>query len=380
MTIIGFLLRSVFRHKLRVALTIFALTTAFILFILLRSVAVVFEVGFSGLSDTRMQTQHKYSMVQLLPYSHRYQIEAVDGVTRVTHASWFGGSFKEGETNDASFAVDPESYFDVYDQYIVDPQQLTTFKATRTGAMAPVAMVEKYGWKIGQKIPAESTIFPNPTGEPWTFDLVGIYDPGSSAFGPFIFHYEYLNELYDLDAIGWFTFTISDAGQHAEIAQTIDKKFENSADATITMTESASMRSFMSQWGDISLMVTGILGAVFFTMILLITTTLIHSFRERIPELAVLKTLGFSDARVAIYMLAEGVLICGISAVLGVGLGVIFTMGVQATLGEMVFIYLELETALWALLIALLLGIFVGAFPSIIAHRLQIVQALQVRR
>ena len=377
-----FIVKSLFRHKLRVSLTIFSLTTAFILFILLRSVAVVFEAGWTGFEESRMQTTAKYSMIQLLPIAYGERILQTEGIIAVTHASWFGGSFEEGDTNIATFAVDPETYFQVYNDFEVDPAQLEMFKTTRTAALAPQGMLERYGWEIGQQIPCKSPIFPRPDNEPWLFDLVGTYNNPSSdndGFLAFLFNSEYLQETFDLGAVGWYVFTIDDPERSSEIAQAVDAKFANSFDETSTMTESEGAREFMSQWGNISLMVSGILGAVFFTMMLLTTNTMIQSYRERIPELGVLKTLGFNNVKVALYMICEGLLLSGLSALLGIALGVFITSGIQQQFGDAVFIFLGSETVMWAVVIALGLGLFVGVVPAIGANRLKIVDALHSR-
>lgn len=382
MNIFAFVRKSLFRHKLRVTLTIFSLTTAFVLFILLRSVAVVFEAGWSGLDESRMQTTSKYSMIQMLPLSYGTQIATTDGVNAVTHASWFGGSFVEGDTNVATFAVDPDTYFQVYNDYGVAPDQLEKFQSMRTAALAPASLVERYGWEIGQQIPCISTIFPQSNDEPWTFELVGTYTgPNSNTDGflAFLFNYKYLHETYDLGSVGWYVFSINDPKRSTEIAQAVDSKFANSFDETSTMTESEGAREFMSQWGDVSLMVTGILSAVFFTMVLLTMNTMIQSYRERIPELAVLKTIGFSNTKVACFMICEGLLLSGVSAFLGIAFGVVVTSGAQEMFGNMVFMYLELNTIIWGAIIAIVLGLFVGIIPAVGANRLRIVDALHAR-
>lgn len=375
---IQFLIRCMFRHKLRTTLTMLSLVTAFLLFVLLRSVAVVFETGWVSFDEVRLTTQSKYSMIEMLPLSHRDAILSINGVIDVTHASWFGGVFKEGETGDATFAIDPETYFDVYSDYTVDPDQLEEFKTTRTAALAPESLIEKYGWEIGQKIPVISPIFPNPEGGPFVFDLVGSYSSGNEGnnFLAFLFHYEYLRDTFAFGSVGWYTLTIDDPERADEISREIDQRFENSSDETRSMTESESFRQFVSQIGDISLMVTGILSAVFFTMILLTANTMVQGYRERIPELAVMKTLGFSDSSVSAYILAEALLMCCVSAAAGIGIGTLLVFSVQEYMPPMIPIYFDPVTCAWAGAIALGLGVLVGSAPAINANRLVIVDAL----
>lgn len=382
MTSFGFLIKSMFRRKLLVTLSMLSLTTAFLLFVLLRAVAVLFSGVIADVSDMRMQTSAKYSMIQLLPYRYGESIASVDGVLHVTHASWFGGAFEERDNSAMTFAVDPATYFDVYDGYQISSEHLNAFVESRTAAVAPESLVEKYDLEIGQKVPVTSSIFPTSNGEPWTFDLVGTYSSENKAeetYLPFLFHYEYLKEATGTAAVGWYIFTIADPGLSSEIAQTIDQQFENSADATKTMTESQAFRDWFAQIGDISLMMNGIIGAVFFTMLLLTTNTMIHSYRQRIPDLAVLKTLGFSDGRVARFMLFEGLIFCLSSAALGIGIAVFALAGIGPFLPSGFVLTVTPTTLIWGGCIAFGLGLVIGFVPAYSANRLVIVDALHAK-
>ena len=382
MTTFGFLLKNMFRRKLLVTLSMLSLMTAFLLFILLRSVAVLFSGVVAEVSDVRMQTTAKYSMIQLLPYRYGESIASVAGVLKVTHASWFGGVFEEGDSNDYAFAVDPKTYFDVYDTYRISPQYLEAFLQFRTAAVAPEALAEKHGWEVGQKVPVTSSIFPTTNGEPWIFDLVGTYNSenaGEEAYLPFLFHYELLKEATGVADVGWYIFTITDPSISGEIAQTIDQQFENSADATKTMTESQAFRDFFAQIGDISLMMNGIIGAVFFTMLLLTANTMVYNYRQRISEIAVLKSLGFSDGKLTRYMLLESLIFCLFSAAVGIGIAVLVLGGVGPYLPTGFVLTITPNTIYWAACIAIGLGLVVGIVPAYSANRLVIVNALHAR-
>ena len=382
MTTFGFLLKSMFRRKLLVTLSMLSLTTAFLLFILLRSVAVLFSGVVADVSDVRMQTSSKYAIIFLLPHRYGEEIASVDGVLDVTHASWFGGAFKEGDDSAMTFAVDPTTYFEVYDDYLISSEHLSAFVELRTAAVAPEAIMERYDLEVGQKIPVTSPIFPTSNGEPWTFDLVGTYrskNESEADFLPFLFHFEYLKEAAGVSDVGWYTFTIDDPEQSAEIAQIIDSKFENTSDATKTMTESQAFRDFFAQMGDISLMMNGIIGAVFFTMLLLTANTMIHSYRQRIPDLAVLKTLGFSNAKVARFMLIESLLFCTTSAAVGIGFATLALHGIGPFLPSGFVLTVTGPTLIWGAFIAVGLGLVIGLVPAISASRLVIVNALHTR-
>ena len=382
MTTFGFLFKNMFRRKLLVTLSMLSLMTAFLLFVLLRSVAVLFSGVIADTSDVRMQTTAKYSMIQLLPYRYGELIKSLDGVLNVTHASWFGGTFEEGDASDFTFAVDPKSYFQVYDTYRISSEYLEVFSQQRTAAVAPEALAEKHGWEIGQKVPVTSPIYPTTDGEPWIFDLVGTYNSENTAeetYLPFLFQYEYLKEASGVPEVGWYVFTIDDPSKSGVIAQLVDQQFENSADATKTMTESQAFRDFFAQIGDIGLMMNGIIGAVFFTMLLLTANTMIHSYRQRIPELAVLKTLGFSDGKVARFMLFESLLFCLLSAALGIGMASLILSGIGPYLPAGFALIVTPNTLIWGACLAVGLGVVIGIVPAAGANRLAIVNALHAR-
>lgn len=382
MTTFGFLIKSMFRRKLLVTLSMLSLTTAFLLFILLRSVAVLFSGDFASVSDVRMQTASKYAIIFLLPHRYGEEIAAVEGVRAVTFASWFGGAFREGDDSAMTFAVDPSTYFEVHEDYQISSEHLDAFLELRTAAVAPEAIMERYDLEVGQKVPVTSSIFPTTNGEPWTFDLVGTYSSKNEVeadYLPFLFHYEYLKEATGVSDVGWYTFTIEDPEKATEIAQIIDSKFENTADATKTMTESEAMRNWMAQIGDIGLMMNGIIGAVFFTMLLLTANTMIHSYRQRIPDLAVLKTLGFSDNKVAGFMLFESLLFCTTSAAVGIGIATLALNGIGPFLPAGFVLAVTGPTLIWGASIALGLGLVIGLVPAISANRLVIVNALHTK-
>lgn len=382
MTTLGFLFKSMFRRKLLVTLSMLSLITAFLLFVLLRSVAVMFSGVTADVSEVRMQTASKYAMILLLPYGYGQDIAAVEGVLNVTHASWFGGAFREGDDSAMTFAVDPLSYFEVYDGYEISDEHLNAFVELRTAAVAPESILKKYDLEVGQKVPVTSSIFPTVSGEPWTFDLVGTYsseNKAEEAYLPFLFHYEYLKEATGISDVGWYIFTIADPEQAAEIAQTIDSQYENSADATKTMTESQAFRNWFSQIGDISLMMNGIIAAVFFTMLLLTANTMIHSYRQRIPDLAVLKTLGFSDGKVARLMLFESLIFSVTSAAVGIGIAAFALSTAGPFLPTGFVLSITPSTLLWGGCIAIGLGVVIGLVPAFSANRLVIVNALHAR-
>ena len=384
MSKLGLLWANLFRRRTRTLLTLLSLLVAFLLFILLRTIAWVFAAGggFGQAGVDRLVVTAKYSIIDPLPISALQQIQAVEGVDAVTHAEWFGGVYQDRANFFPKYPVDPLPYFDLHPELRLEPEQLQAFANTRTGAVAPRTLAEKYGWSIGDKIPIQGDIYgKRDGGRDWQFDLVGLYDGlDEQPLEILLMHYDYFDEARDYGegTTGWFIVRLADRGQAAEVANRIDRLFANSSDPTRTTTEAEQARQFMQQVGDMGLMMNGILGAVFFTILLLTGNTMAQSLRERVPELAVLKALGFTDAAMSALVLGEAVLLCLLGTALGIAgalsVAVVIGPGIAQTIGSF---EVQAGTVTAALGLALLLGLAVGAFPAWRARRLSIVEALR---
>ena len=373
------------RRPLRTYLTLFSVLVAFLLFTLLRTVVAFFEAGGDGLTGAdRLVVTAKFSIIESLPMSQRVAIEGIDGVEAVTHQTWFGGNYQDPASFFPKFPVEPRGFFEMYSELVIAPEQLDAFERTRTGAVASQALVDKFGWQIGDKIPIEADIWPMQDGNRlWVFDLVGVYDWGEDDIGQsqLLFHYDFFDEAraFSQGAVGWWSVRIDDPERAPEIAAAIDATFENSLNPTKTATEDEMARSFGAQIGDVGLIANGILSAVFFTILLLTAVVMSQALRERIPEFAVLKTLGFSDAKVAALVLGESMLLCTLGGVLGTGITLAVAPMVNDQLvqfGMGPFISSP-ATTLAALCIAVLLGVVVGIQPALQAKRLAIADALR---
>jgi len=377
---------GLFRRKTRTVLTLFSIIVAFLLFGLLRSIADAFTVGVDVAGVDRLIVQPKYSIIDPLPISHASQIAQVAGVAMVAHANWFGGIYQERKNFFPKYPVTPRDWFTAYPEFRIDPAQLDAFEKTRTGAVAPAELATKYGWHVGDKIPVEADIYPKKDGTRlWEFDLVGTYDVpsgDSTRNGAFLFNYAYFDEAsqFGQGTVSWFVVRVADQSKAAEIARSIDKQFENSPNETRTATEAEFARQFANQIGNMGLMMGGILGAVFFTIILLTGNTMAQTFRERVPELAVLKTLGFSDALVSLLVLGEAVLLCAFGGAIGLGIAALLAPGVAHGIKDILPGFeVVWQSLVFGLAIAVLLGIVVGAVPALTARRLRIVDALRER-
>lgn len=383
MTKTGFVLRNLFRKKTRTTLTLLSVVTAFLLFGLLQAVNVLFSAGADFVGATRLVTQARVSFTQPLPLRLLPQIESVPGVDKVMWQQWFGAVWQEN-TQLIFFAADPFRLRDVYPEYVMPAEQWQAFNDTRTGMIVGRALADQYGWKIGDKVPISSNIFPQKDGsKAWSFDLVGIYDGKDEQWqrqtnvGWINFAYFDEANQFGSGRAGTFTLSLEDPDQAEQVAQAIDRMFENSPDETKTQTERDFNIGFFKQIGDIGLIVRWILFAVFFTLLLVVGNTMAQSVRERVPELAILKTLGFSDASVLGFVLAEALLICVIGGL--VGMGIATFIGNLAGRGGNFPLAVDGSVWLTGLAAMLLMSIAVGLLPALRAQRLKIVDALAGR-
>ncbi len=379
---------ELFRRKTRTILTLLSILAAFLLFGLLNGVRESFvQAGKSAAGASRLQTASRLSFIDTLPSALTSRIERVDGVQKVTYANWFGGAYQDPHNQIFSFAVAP-NYLDLYPEIEVDPKQRKAFDDTRTGVLVGEGLMKRFGWKVGQKIPLMSTIFPNQDGSKnWSFDIVGTMHPSKDAGSGWydqmlLMQWKYFDESapYNRGSVGWYVVRVADPAQADHVAKAIDALSANSDHETKTQTEAAAFASWMKQTADIGLIVGSIMGAVFFTLLLLTGNTMAQAVRERIPELAVLKTIGFRDGSVLGLVLAESVLLVVIGGVLGLGLAALLGPVLEAGSGG----NLDLPPVGWrswslGLGLMVVIGLLVGALPALRAMRLNIVDALAGR-
>ena len=379
---------ALFRRKLRTFLTLVSIITAFLLFGLLDAVRVGFDsAGQSANGAQRLQTGSKLSFIQLLPMSLSNRIQQIDGVKDVTFANWFGGAYQKPENQVFSFAVAP-NYLDIYPEMDVSAEHRKAFAETKNGALVGEALARKFGWKVGDTVPMQSTIFPDRNGsQNWPFVVAGIIHVADKKAGAwydqmFLLNWKYFDDTtpWNQGQVGWYVTRVKDVNQADRVLKAIDEISANSDHETRTLTEQAAMSSWMKQLADINLIVTSIMGAVFFTLLLLAGNTMMQAVRERTGEIAVLKTLGFSGESVLGMVLAESVLLLLIGGVVGLGLASVIGPLVSAGSGGA----LNLPAAgliswLIGMGLALLFGLLVGALPALRAMHVNITDALAGR-
>ena len=375
---------GLFRKKTRTVLTLLSIVVAFALFGLLQAVEVAFESGADAADAKRLLTTARYSIIEPLPLSYQRRIEQVPGVVGVAYADWFGAKYQNESNAFPVFAVDPARYLDMYPEFTIDHAQRETFARTRTGAVAGKRLADRFGWRVGQKLPISSEIHPKTDGSMnWEFDLVGIIDADDPAVrgntDMVLINVAYFDEARQIGKgkTGWYIVRIADSTQARSISASIDTLFMNSPDETKTQPEKEFAIGFAKQIGDIGALVTRILIAVFFTILILTGNTMAQSIRERIPELAILKTLGFSDGKVTALVLAEAVLLLVLGGGIGMGAAVAAMPALNAsTGGRFPPLFVGVETWLLAAAVAALVALCIGLPPALRANRLKIIDAL----
>jgi putative ABC transport system permease protein len=367
------------RKKFRTAFTVLSIFVAFLLFGLLMAIKAAFGVGVELAGIDRLIMIHRVSLIQPLPISYKNRILADEGVEAVTHANWFGGIYQEPKNFFAQYAV-AENYLDLYPENLLPEEHKEAWLENRTGAIVGRITADRFGWKVGDRIPIQGTIFRTQDGGPWEFTIEGIFDGADETtdLTPFIFHYKYLLEgaAGMSDIVGWYIIRVADPESSGEIAERIDQQFANSPAETRTTTEKAFIQSFANQTGNISAIVTGIAAVVFFTLMLVTGNTMAQSVRERTNELAVLKTLGFTGDLVMLLVMAESLLL----ALLGGGTGLLLITWVTHAfrLGGSLLpnLHVPWDAAGVGAVLVVGMGLTAGALPAFSALRLRIADAL----
>lgn len=374
--------RNLTRRKVRTGLTLLSIFVAFVLFGTLAAVKAGFGSGIEIAGLDRLVLINKVSLILPLPLAYKQRLVSDPDIELVTHANWFGGVYKDERNFFAQFAVDAESYLDMYPELVIPDDQRQAFLEDRTGAVVGRSLAERYGWKLGDRVPIQGTIFRPRDGSNWEFTVRAIYDGAepSTDNNMFIFHYDYLDEaMGQLGIVGWYVIKIRDPQRSVEVAERIDARFANSSTETKTTTEKAFIQGFADQTGNIGAMAIAI-GSVAFVILLLIAgNTLANSVRERIPELGVLKTLGFRDGQVMAMVLAESFLMAVLGGLSGLLL-VYFTTRATDLGGSLLpTLYVPNDALALGLLLILVLGLVSGLAPALLAQRLKIVDALSRR-
>lgn len=370
------------RKRLRTSLTLASIVVAFLLFGLMQTLRVAMSGSPELAGIDRLITMHKTSFVQSLPLAYLNRIKGVEGVVVASSQDWFGGIYQEDRNQLPAFAVEAATFFEVYSEYALEPEEKQAFLQDRSSAIVGPLVAQRFGWKVGDTIPLRSNIWTRKDdgGNVWPMKIAGIYEASNGDNQSIYFHYDYLNESRSeiRDMIGWVVVKVRDPARSADIARSIDELFVNSSTETKTSTEKAFIQGFANQMGNIGKLLTFVAAAVFFTMLLVTANTMGQSIRERINEIGVMKTLGFSGAGVTLLILAEAILVTALGGLVGLGLAALASKGIGAAVAQF-FPVLGMPTETWGIgvVLILLLGGLAAALPCAQASRLKIVDALR---
>jgi putative ABC transport system permease protein len=371
------------RHKMRTVLTMLSILVAFLLFAYLAAIRTAFTAGIDVADLDRLIVRHKVSLIQLLPASYEARMERIEGVQQAVGQTWFGGYYQEQRNQFAQMPVKPEEFMEMYPEYVLEDAERDAWLATRTGAIAGRQIAERYGWKVGDKVPITATIWTKADGSQlWDFDLVGIYDAGEKGTDTtqFFFRYDFFDESrpdWGKGLVGWYTVRIDDPERAPEVTSAIDAEFANSQAEVKAEPEGAFLQGFANQVGDIGFMMTAIVAMVFFTILLVAGNTMAYAVRERTNELAVLKAVGFTDAGVLGLVLGESFLLTVIGGGLGLLVGWLMVSAGDPTNGFLPVFFVPGRDMVIGVVLIGLTAFVAGIVPALQAQRLRIADALR---
>ena len=372
------LLAYLMRRKTRTVLTVGSFAVSLFLFCLLVTIRAGFQSGVEAAGADRLVVINKVSLIQPLPLAYRDKILRVPGIKEATYANWFGGVYQDERNFFAQFAIDHNTYHQMFPEFLVPDDQWRAFQADKQGAIAGQATAKRFGWKVGDRIPIKGTFLSGV----FEFNLHGIYHgtrPQDDTT-QFWFHWDYLNEKMPAsykNMIGWYTLRIENPDHAASVMKAIDETFANSPYETRAQTEKEMATSFAKQMGNIEFLILSIGAVVFFTLLLVTGNTMAIAVRERTGELAVLKTVGFPDWAVLGLVMAESVLVALLGGGLGLALAKALTLRGDPTGGFLPIFYLPPGQVATGVGVALLVGVIAGFLPAFSAMRLRVVDALR---
>jgi putative ABC transport system permease protein len=376
------ILKNIFRARLRSALTLLGLVIAVIAFGLLRTVVDAWYAGSDAASANRLITRNAISLTFTLPTYYRERVKSVEGVEKISMSNWFGGIYQEPKNFFPQFAVTLPSHFEIYPEYVLPPEQMEAMLRDRTGTIVGRAIADQYGWKLGDKIPIQGTIYPGT----WEFTVRGIFegrDEGTLT-RQLYFHWDYLNERLRqtfpraADRTGVLVVSIKDAQRSAEISQLIDNEFKNSLAETLTETEKAFQLGFVAQSEAIIAAIRIVSFVVIIIILAVVANTMAMAARERTSEYATLKVLGFSPSFVSQLVIGESLAITALGGLLGIALSIPVAAAFKSVVGAVFPVFrMSEETFGWQMGSMVIVGMLAAIVPAIRSARIKIVDGLR---
>jgi len=385
MGLVTIAVRNVWRNKLRTVLTLSAVTVLVIFFLLLRTVIWSWTASAEQGARDRIGTRHKVSFIMQLPRRYVEEMRQIPGIKQVAHASWFGAK-DPNHTDDffSTIAVEPGDFLQVYDEIKVPPEQVEAWKQDRQGAIIGDALAKKKGWKVGQKIVLQGTIYPGD----WEFHISGIYtaDVPTVDRSTLWFQYKYLDESRpqrQQDQVGWIMARVDDPGRAAAIAKAVDKKFEERDIQTLSMSERALQASFLGMVSAVLRLIDVVSVVMVLIMGLILGNTIAMGVRERTHEYGVLRAIGFLPKHIVIFILSEGLVLGCVGGAIGLAIGYpLVQKGMGPAMEEnmgafFAFFRVTPELVVLSFLLAATLGLVAAIIPARTASRLEVVSALR---
>lgn len=380
--------RNVVRSRFRSIMTVLGVAVAILAFVMLRTVLSAWTMASEFAAKDRVVTRHKVSFIMALPGKYLDEVQQIEGVQSAAAANWFGGKDpKHPNEFFGSMAVEPASFLNVYDEIVVAPDQREQWESTRTGALVGDALAKKMGWKVGDKVTLQGTIF---TGD-WQFQISGVYTTSRKSMDrmSFFFHYDYLNEWIKqnmptgADSVGWVTSRIDRGHQPAEMAKRIDAHFEERDVQTMSQDERAFQTSFLGMISAILKALDVVSVVIMIIMMLILGNTIAMGVRERTHEYGVLRAIGFLPRHLMIFVFGEAAAIGILGGIVGLAISYPVVEGgmgrfLEENMGSF-FPYFRIapETAVASLALALVLGLLAAALPAYQASKLDVVGALR---
>jgi len=382
MPFLKILSRNAFRHRLRTLLTFLGITIAILAFGLLSTVISAWYAGVNASSATRLVSRNAISLVFSLPVSYLERIRHVDGIKGVSYANWFGGIYISEKNFFPNFAIEPNSYLDLYPEFVLPADQRKLFVSDRKGCVVGRKLAERFGWKVGDTITLKGTIFPGN----WEFTLRGIYSGAekSTDESQFFFHWDYLNETLRktvprrADQIGVVIIGLKSPQTAAETSLAVDALFRNSLAETLTETEKAFQLSFVSMTEAIVIAIRIVSYVVIIIILAVVANTMAMTARERIGEYAIFKAMGFRSHHIAGMIFGESLFI----TMTGCTVGILLTFPMAHMFGNMMGTFfpvfnVERSTIYLDILFSLLVGIIAAIFPTWRATTIKIADGLR---
>ncbi|HEY4012709.1 MAG TPA: FtsX-like permease family protein [Polyangiaceae bacterium] len=385
MTFASLAVRNLARNKFRVGLTVAGVAVAILAFLLLRTVTWAWASGADWAAKDRVVTRHKVTFVMTLPKRYVDEVAQSPHVKTVTWANWFGAKDPKHDSEFfGTLAVDPETYFVVYDEMKVPADALETWKHDRQGAIVGNVLAKKLGWSVGDKVTLQSGIYPGD----WQFTIDGIYDATAKSVdrSTVLFHWSYLNDSLPparRDNVGWIVSRIDEPRAAASVGVALDKHFDDRETPTLSQDEGTFNKSFLAMFSAVLKAMDLVSAVILVIMTLILGNTIAMGVRERTAEYGVLRAIGFLPWHIAVWIVGEALVMGLLGGLVGLAIAWPFiNLGVGRFIEENMgsfFPYFRLETANIALGIALaaLLGAAAAAIPALRASKLRVIDALR---